>query len=126
MKNKKIKIAYWVALILLTIGMLFSAVPSVLKLPYAVQHFTNVLKLPEYLLVFTGVLKLAGLVTLYVPDFPRLKEWVFAGFTFDLVGAWYCNVVAMNSFSAGIAVIIYLVLLLTLYYLHTRKNLATA
>lgn len=125
MNNKKIKIAFWIVLIFLTIGMLFSAVPSVLKLPYAVEHFTNVLKLPEYLLVFTGVLKLAGLVALYLPKFPKLKEWVFAGFTFDLLGAWYCNVVAVNSFSAGIPVIIYLVLLMVLYYLYAKKNLAT-
>ncbi len=125
MKSKKIKITYRIILVLLTIGMLFSAVPSVLKLPYAVEHFTNVLKLPEYLLVFTGILKLAGLVALYLPNFTKLKEWVFAGFTFDLLGAWYCNVVAVNSFSAGIPVLIYLALLFILYYLHGKIKSVT-
>jgi hypothetical protein len=123
MKSNRIKIAYRIILVFLTIGMLFSAVPSVLKLPFAVAHFTNVLKLPEYLLVFTGILKLAGLVALYLPNLTKLKEWVFAGFTFDLLGAWYCNVVAINSFSAGIPVIIYMALILVLYYLHGRINL---
>ena len=122
--NKKIKIAYRIVLFFLTIGILFSAVPSVLKLPYAVAYFTNVLKLPEYLLVFTGVLKLAGLVVLYIPRFPKLKEWVFAGFTIDFAGAWYCNVTAANSFAAGIPVIIYLMVLMVLYYLYGKKNLA--
>ena len=87
-------------------------------------YFTNVLKLPEYLLVFTGVLKLAGLVVLYIPRFPKLKEWVFAGFTIDFAGAWYCNVTAANSFAAGIPVIIYLMVLMVLYYLYGKKNLA--
>jgi hypothetical protein len=123
MNTKKIKIVYWIALVLLTIGILFSAIPSVLKLSYAVEHFCNVLKLPEYLLVFTGVLKLLGLVILYIPKFPKLKEWVFAGFTFDLIGAWYCNFEAMNSFATTIPVIFYIAVLLTLYYLYNKVYL---
>jgi len=122
MKNKRIKIAYWSVLIFMTIGFLLSAVPSVLKLPYAVEHFCNVLKLPEYLLVFTGLLKLVGLVVLYIPKYTKLKEWVFAGFTFDLIGAWYCNYMAMKSFTAAFSVLIYIVLLFTLYYLYHRIN----
>lgn len=120
MKNKKIKITYWFILVFVTLGMLVSAVPSVLKLPYAVEHFCNVLKLPEYLLVFTGALKLIGLVALYIPKYPKLKEWVFAGFTFDLLGAWYCNFSALGSFSATIPIIIYLSMLFLLYYLYKK------
>ena len=119
---KKIKIAYWSILIFMTIGMLFSAVPSILKLPYAAEHFCNVLKLPEYLLVFTGLAKLAGLVILYIPKYPKLKEWVFAGFTLDLIGAWYCNFMALKSFAATIPVIIYIIILFTLYYLYNKLN----
>lgn len=52
MKKHKVKIAYRIILVFLTIGILFSAVPVVLKLPFAVAHFTDVLKLPEYMLVF--------------------------------------------------------------------------
>ena len=120
MKNKKLKIAYWAVLVFITIGMLFSAVPSVLKLPYAVQHFCNVLKLPEYLLVFTGIIKIIGLIALYIPGYPRLKEWIFAGFTFDLIGAWYCNYSGLQSFAGTIPVLIYLVIFLVLYYLYRK------
>jgi hypothetical protein len=122
MKSKKIKIAYWLVLVLLTVGILLSAVPSVLKLPYAVAHFCNVLKLPEYLLVFTGLLKLVGLIILYLPNYTKLKEWTFAGFTFDLIGAWYCNSMALNSFTATIPIIMYVVILFTLYYLYNKLN----
>jgi hypothetical protein len=120
MNTKKLTIAYWSVLIFMTIGMLFSAIPSVLKLPYAVEHFCNVLKLPEYLLVFTGAIKLIGLIVLYIPGYPRLKEWVFAGFIFDITGAWYCNFTAMNSFRATIPVLFYMALLLVLYYLYHK------
>jgi hypothetical protein len=121
MQNKKTNIAYWSLLILMTIGMLFSAIPSVLKLPYSVEYFCGVLKLPEYLLVFTGVLKLLGLIVLYLPGLPRLKEWTFAGFAFDLLGAWYCSFMALSSFTATIPILIYLVVLFALYYLHHKR-----
>lgn len=120
MNNKKLKIAYWSVLVLMTVGMLGSAVPSVLQLPYAVEHFVNVLHLPLYLLVFTGAIKLAGLVVLYIPGYPRLKEWVFAGFVFDLAGAWYCNFISMHSFAAALPVFMYMVVLLVLYGLHRK------
>ncbi len=123
MKKNKINLAYWITLMILSIGFLFSAIPSILKLPYAVEYFTNVLKLPEYLLFFTGIIKLLGLVVLYVPGFPRLKEWVFAGFAFNLLGAWYCNVAALHSYTAGIPVVIYLAILFLLYYLYERKKI---
>lgn len=120
MENKSLKISYWALLLLFTVGILLSAVPSVLKLPYAVEHFCNVLKLPEYLLVFTGALKLAGLVILYIPGSFRLKEWTFAGFTFDLAGAWYCNFRAMNSFSESSGVILYIIVFGLLYFVYNK------
>ena len=91
METKKFKIAYWCVLLLFTVGMLLSAVPSVLKLDYAVEHFVNVLKLPEYLLPFTGWLKILGLVPLFILVSNKITEWAFAGFAFDLIGGWYCN-----------------------------------
>ena len=121
MNSTKLNVTYWLVLGVLTIGILLSAVPSVLKLPYAVEHFCTILQLPEYLLAFTGAFKLAGIIALYVPGFPKLKEWVFAGFSFDLVGAWYCNYVALNSFMATVPILLYMLLLVALYFLHNRR-----
>jgi uncharacterized membrane protein YphA (DoxX/SURF4 family) len=42
---------------------------------------------PVYLLRILGILKLAGAVVLFVPRLPRLKEWAYAGVTFELTGA---------------------------------------
>ena len=42
---------------------------------------------PAYLLTILGVWKLLGVIALLVPGFPRLKEWAYAGFFFDLTGA---------------------------------------
>lgn len=124
--NKGITILYWSMLVLFTLGMLASSVPSVLRMDVAIAHFTGILHLPEYLLVFTGVLKIVGLVPLYVPGYPRLREWAYAGFAFDLVGAWYCNYMAL-SFADAFPVIIYLVIMGLLYYAdHKRRIPAVA
>src|ERR1700722_3574630 len=70
------------------------AIPNILKANDAVVLFKH-LNLPVYLLPFLGVAKLLGCITLLLPGFPRLKEWVYAGLTFDLTGAIFC------SFSSG-------------------------
>ena len=42
---------------------------------------------PEYLMTILGVAKLLGVTALLIPGAALLKEWAYAGFTFDLLGA---------------------------------------
>jgi hypothetical protein len=42
---------------------------------------------PPYMLAVLGTAKILGAIALVVPKFPRLKEWAYAGFVFDLIGA---------------------------------------
>ena len=42
---------------------------------------------PAYLMTILGTAKLLGVVALLVPGRLLLKEWAYAGFTFDLLGA---------------------------------------
>jgi hypothetical protein len=45
---------------------------------------------PAYLLPFLGTAKLLGVVAILVPgNYPRIKEWAYAGLAFDLFGATY-------------------------------------
>jgi hypothetical protein len=39
------------------------------------------------LVLILGLWKVLGAVAVLVPGFPRLKEWAYAGFFFDLTGA---------------------------------------
>ena len=52
---------------------------------------------PVYLLRILGILKLAGAVVLFVPRLPRLKEWAYAGVTFELTGAAASHVLRGNG-----------------------------
>jgi uncharacterized membrane protein len=42
---------------------------------------------PAYVMSILGVAKLLGVAALLAPGQPTLKEWAYAGFAFDLIGA---------------------------------------
>ena len=85
------KIAYWIFTILLVALMSVSAIPDVLLVPGAVQIFEH-LGYPRYLLPFIGVAKLLGSAAILQPWFRGIKEWAYAGITFDLIGAVYSHI----------------------------------
>jgi hypothetical protein len=87
---KKLKILYWAVTAVFIYWMYDPTISSAFSYDYAVEFFTKRLGFPQYFLVFTGVTKLVGLVVLLIPGFPKIKEWVYAGLTFDLLGALYC------------------------------------
>jgi uncharacterized membrane protein YphA (DoxX/SURF4 family) len=85
------KAAYWIFTGLIAALMIVSAIPDVLVVEGAVQIFEH-LGYPRYLLPFIGVAKLLGGAAILQPWFPRLKEWAYAGITFDLIGAIYSHI----------------------------------
>lgn len=86
--SKRNTIIFWISTGLFCAMMLTSAIPNILSAPEWVAIFTG-LGFPQYLLPFLGVAKLLGIIALLVPGFNRIKEWAYAGFFFDLVGATY-------------------------------------
>jgi hypothetical protein len=80
----------WIITGLMASLMVLSAVPDVLRVPGAVSVFTH-LGYPPYLLLFLGTAKMLGVVAVLVPGFPRIKEWAFAGLSFDVSGALYSH-----------------------------------
>src|ERR1700755_260701 len=85
---KKTKILYWVFTGLFAAFMLSSAIPDLLVLEDAAKFITD-LGYPRYLVAFLGVAKLLGSIAILIPGFPRIREWAYAGLTFDLIGATY-------------------------------------
>jgi hypothetical protein len=85
---KTTKILYWVFTILLVALMLFSALGSFMSSPESAA-FAKQFAYPAYIFKFLAVAKILGVVAILVPGNPRLKEWAYAGFTFDMLGAIY-------------------------------------
>ena len=80
----------WVVTGLMATLMVLSAVPDVLRIPGALAVFSH-LGYPPYLLLFLGTAKILGVAAVLTPGPARLKEWAFAGLTFDLTGALYSH-----------------------------------
>jgi hypothetical protein len=76
--------------------MTLSALPDVLCSPGAVTVFSH-LGYPPYLLPFLGTAKMLGVVAVVAPVRTHIKEWAFAGLTFDLTGALYSHLSVGDS-----------------------------
>jgi len=90
---KRTKIFYWIFTSLFALMMIGSSIPDIFSMKDAVEGFARI-GMPAYLLPFLGVAKTLGVIALFVPGFPRLREWAYAGLIFDLIGATYSIIAA--------------------------------
>lgn len=118
--TKRDSIIFWVSTVLFCAFMLTSAIPNILKSEEWVTVFKQ-LGYPEYLLPFLGVAKLLGVIALLVPGFPRITEWAYAGFVFDLVGAIYSGLAAGGFHPMMLTLLIPIILLILSYVFHHRR-----
>ena len=79
-------IAYWAVTALFCFAMTASGTMNLLRVEQMKESITA-LGYPEYLMTILGVAKVLGVIALLIPGAPLLKEWAYAGFTFDLLGA---------------------------------------
>jgi len=107
---KKTKIIYWIFTILFAGFMLFSAIPDIMNTKEAQDIVGKMLGYPTYIIPFIGVAKALGVIALLVPGFPRVKEWAYAGFTIDLLGAWYSGIAAATAAGQSITPSFFMVL----------------
>ena len=119
---KTVKIIYWISTILIAGLMLFSGIPDLLSMPEAVAFFKQ-LGYPAYLLPFLGVAKTLAAIAILVPGFPRLKEWAYAGITYDLLGAAYSGVASGTSPASGLAFFAVIFAVLAVSYIYYHKKL---
>lgn len=89
----EMKITHTILKIIFTLFIVISA-SGELTLNETVVHSMNVIQMPVHLLYLLGVLKILGLIVLWFSPLHWLKEWAYAGFVFDFIGAIYCFVMA--------------------------------
>jgi hypothetical protein len=91
---KRGAITYWVATLLVTVVLGISG-------GMAITHWSPIMRglahlgYPSYFSNILGAGKILGLVIFLAPGLPRLKEWVYAGFTITVLSACY------SHFSSG-------------------------
>lgn len=87
---KTTKILYWVFNGLFAFVMIGSGIPGVLGVQSTIHGMHEVMGYPLYFIPFLGVAKILGGIAILIPgNFPRIKEWAYAGLFFDLIAAVY-------------------------------------
>ena len=79
-------VAYWIATGLFCAGLGFSGLAYSFRLE-GVPESLSALGYPAYFMSILGAAKLLGVVALAAPGLALVKEWAYAGFTFNLLGA---------------------------------------
>jgi len=79
-------IIYWIATILMCVGMLGSGYAQIIHAKEMVDLIVP-LGYPLYLLNIIGTWKILGVIAVLSPGFKLVKEWAYAGFFFLMTGA---------------------------------------
>ncbi len=120
MKKEKIyRILYWVFTVVLVVPMLFSAYMYLTKAPQVLEGLGR-LGYPVYLIYILGTAKLLGGITLLVPKFNKIKEWAYAGFTFNFIGAGLSHILTGDPNFQG--PILFLIINFVSYFLWKKTT----
>ena len=77
---------YWLVTVVFCLIFALGGMANLLRAEVQVEAMTA-LGYPTYMMTILGVFKILGVIALLAPGFPILKEWAYAGFAFDMVGA---------------------------------------
>ena len=75
---------------------------------------------PEYFMEILGVAKLLGIAAIVTGISPTLKEWAYAGFTFDTCGAFASHLGAGDSLAVALVPVAFLAVQLVSYFAWRR------
>ena len=113
-------LTYWIATTLVVLIMLLSGVLDVLRSP-AVMTIVIHLGYPPFVCVILGVGKLLAVLALLDPRTRFLREWAYAGITFDMIGAFISHLEAHDPLANILTPLIVLALTTASYLLRPEK-----
>jgi hypothetical protein len=116
--NRRIVYIYWGLTAAFALLMTITGLGDLTGSEVVVQDLLQ-LGYPAHLATFLGVAKLLGVVALLAPGLPRLKEWAYAGYAFDLIGAIY-SALALNILDSDLAMAAGALALLVAAYISYR------
>ena len=117
-------IAYWILTVLFCLLIFASGLGHINRAEPIVEVF-HYLGYPDYLMLMLGIAKIVGIPFLLYPGFVRLKEWAYAGYTFNLVGGFVSHLMAGKAFGLALPPLIlwfFMAGSYVLYYLRTKNR----
>lgn len=113
--------AYWVATIFGPTSFVIGGVLGLMQTPDVVANTTH-LGYPAYFAALLGGWKLLGAIALTVPGIPRVKEWAYAGFFFDLTSAALAHAAVGDSTLDIVTPLVFLALVATSWALRPASR----
>jgi len=106
----RMKVIYWAITALLMVPGAGGGLVEVLTGgPESVAHTLSALGFPLYIMKILGSAKVLGGIAILTGRSPRLKEWAYAGFAFDFLGATAAHVLAGDAAHAPFPFVFFLV-----------------
>ena len=121
MKPKTIKIIYWAVTILFSLFMLFSGVSEVMQTEQGKEIMKH-LGYPIYVNTIIGVAKVLGGIAILQWKFKIVKEWAYAGFTIDFIGAGASFYFAGDGILIALSPAIFLAVMFISYFLWKKTE----
>ena len=121
MKLKTIKVVYWVVTFLFTFVMLFSGISELLGTQQGNEIILH-LGYPLYINIILGVAKILGAIALVQIRFRTIKEWAYAGFTIDILGASASYALNGDGLVATLSPLPFLAVMFVSYFLWKKMD----
>ena len=121
MKPKTVKIIYWIFTILFCLAMLFSGVSELMQTQQAVEAMKQ-LGYPVYLNVILGIAKVLGVIAIIQWKFKTVKEWAYAGFAIDFLGASASLYFAGSGILMALSTVPFFIVMFASYFLWKKKE----
>ena len=115
MKPTTIRIVYWILTILFAVMMLMDGIGGITRQQAGVEVMQH-LGYPIYALSIFGIAKLLGAIAIVQNKFKIIKEWAYAGFTFNFIGAMMSRAYAGDQVSWILFPLIPIAILFATYY----------
>lgn len=123
-RTKHIHAIYWIATLLFVMPQGWAAVQYLIEAPRMTATITQ-LGYPEYFMAILGVAKLLGIAAIATGISPTLKEWAYAGFTFDAIGAFASHLSARDPLYVALVPVGFLAVQLVSYAAWKRLRAAS-
>jgi len=94
-QDLKSRLAYWIPTGFVALNWTFGAIASLMKSKMSMDVFRH-LGYPDYFATLLGSAQLLGVIAILAPVPRTVREWAYAGLTFDVVAAIF-SILAVDS-----------------------------
>lgn len=115
------RVAYWLLTGLVVASQGFSGFADLAGFE-PIREGVTALGYPEYVLLILGPAKIAGVIVLAVPGLLRLKEWAYAGFVIDFLGASLSHTLNGDAVGEIMPAVVALCVVLGSYFLRPENR----